>query len=75
MSMVSQLSDFINAAFSGLWIQTVEPEEAERELIDMSVRKGWSLAVWDIARGLKMPDPGAYDGERGVWRRCCGGGY
>ena len=55
MSLVSQLNDYINAAFSGLWIQTVEPEEAERELIDHARSQHWTLAVWDVARGLRLP--------------------
>ena len=55
MSLVSQLSDYINAAFSGLWVQTVEPDEAERELVEHARRQRWTLAVWDIARGLRFP--------------------
>ena len=56
MSLVSQLNDYINAAFSGLWVQTVEPEEAERELVEHSRRfPNWTVAVWDIARGLRLP--------------------
>jgi hypothetical protein len=58
--VVSQLDDYINAAFSGLWVQTVEPDEAERELVEHARRQGWTLAVWDIARGLRFPaDPNA----------------
>ena len=55
MSLVSQLNDYINAAFSGLWIQTVEPEEAERELVEHARCQHWTLAVWDVARGLRLP--------------------
>jgi len=55
MSLVTQLNDYINAAFSGLWVQTVEPDEAERELVEHARRQGWTLAVWDIARGLRFP--------------------
>ena len=55
MSLVSQLTDYINAAFSGLWVQTVEPDEAERELVEHARREKWALAVWDVARGLRFP--------------------
>ncbi len=55
MSLVTQLSDYINAAFSGLWVTTVEPDEAERELVEHSRRRQWTLAVWDLARGLRFP--------------------
>ena len=60
MSLVSQLTDYINAAFSGLWVQTLEPDEAERELVEHARRASWTLAVWDVARGLRFPaDPNA----------------
>lgn len=55
MSLVNQLNDYINAAFSGLWVQTVEPEEAERELVEHARQQHWTLAVWDVARGLRLP--------------------
>jgi hypothetical protein len=60
MSLVQQLMDYINAAFTGLWVQTVEADEAERELVEQGRRAGWTVAVWDIARGLRLPaSPGA----------------
>jgi hypothetical protein len=33
MKLADQLTDYINAAFTGLWIQSFEPDEAEREII------------------------------------------
>ena len=55
MSLMHQLNDYINAAFSGLWVQTVEPDEAERELVEHARQQHWTLAIWDIARGLRLP--------------------
>ncbi|OYW25160.1 MAG: AAA family ATPase [Planctomycetales bacterium 12-60-4] len=55
MSLLTQLNDYINAAFSGLWVTTVEPDEAERELVEHARRRQWTLAVWDLARGLRFP--------------------
>lgn len=55
MSLVQQLIDYINAAFCGLWIQTQEPDEAERELIEQARQARWGLIVWDLARGLRFP--------------------
>lgn len=55
MSLAQQLTDYIHAAFSGLWVQTFEPQEAERELVEHGRRVGWTVAVWDIARGLRLP--------------------
>lgn len=55
MTLVAQLSDYIHAAFTGLWVQTCEPEEAERELLAHGRAFGWTVAVWDLARGLQLP--------------------
>lgn len=55
MRFADQIHDYVNAAFSGLWVHTVEPDEVERELIEIACQQKWTLAVWDIARGLRIP--------------------
>ena len=55
MSLIRELTDYIHAAFTGLWVQTFEPDEAERELVEHGRQSGWTIAVWDIARGLRLP--------------------
>ena len=55
MTLIRQLTDYIHAAFTGLWVQTFEPDEAERELVEHGRQTGWTVAVWDIARGLRLP--------------------
>ncbi len=55
MSLTEQLTDYIHAAFTGLWIQTSEPDEAEREILQLCRSKHWKVAVWDIANGLRLP--------------------
>jgi hypothetical protein len=47
--------DYINAGFSGLWVQTQEPDEAEREITRQAKAQHWNVAVWDIAQGLRVP--------------------
>jgi hypothetical protein len=55
MALVDQLTDYINAACSGLWVQTFEPDEAEREITQLAAREKWKVAVWDMANGLRLP--------------------
>jgi hypothetical protein len=55
MTLTEQLSEYVNAAFSGLWIQSAEPDEAEREITQHAQQQGWRLAVWDVANGLRLP--------------------
>lgn len=56
MTLSDQLTDYIHAAFTGLWIQSHEPDEAEREIVQHARREKWKVAVWDIAHGLRLPD-------------------
>src|SRR5271166_1789444 len=56
MSLTDQLTDYVNAAFSGLWIQTSEPDEAEREIARHAEQRDWKVAVWDVAGGLRFPN-------------------
>ena len=55
MTLTEQMTDFINAAFTGLWVQTHEPDEAERELAALATKKNWRIAVWDVASGIRVP--------------------
>jgi chloramphenicol 3-O-phosphotransferase len=55
MRLTDQLTDYIHAAFTGLWVQTSEPDEAEREILQHARQQQWQLAVWDIAHGLRLP--------------------
>lgn len=55
MTLTDQITDFVNAAFTGLWVQTSEPDEAEKEIIRHARQKKWKLAVWDVASGLRLP--------------------
>lgn len=52
MSLTTSLAEYICAAFSGLYVQTFEPDEALREIADLCRQQQWRLTVWDIDRGL-----------------------
>lgn len=55
MPLSDQLNDYINAAFTGLWVETHEPDEAEREILQHARNRQWRIAVWDVARGVRLP--------------------
>lgn len=55
MKLADQLTDYINACFTGLWVQTYEADEAEREIIRHAQQKKWKIASWDVANGLRIP--------------------
>lgn len=59
MTLKNSLSEYICAAFSGLYIQTFEPDEALREIGELCRERNWRLATWDLDGGLK---PGSQSG-------------
>jgi hypothetical protein len=54
MSLSKSLSEYVCAAFSGLYVQTFEPDEALREIGELCRRQDWRLAVWDLDRGMSL---------------------
>jgi hypothetical protein len=57
----TQLAEHVRACFAGLWLETCEPDEALREIAELCQDEDWSLATWDIERGLCLPDGAAAD--------------
>ena len=55
MSLTQRLTEYISAAFTGLWIQSAEHDDALAEIAQMCRDQQWRLAVWDIERGLQIP--------------------
>lgn len=57
MTLKTQLKDYINACFTGVWVQTHEPDETEREIRELAQERGWILGRWDIAQGWNLVLP------------------
>jgi hypothetical protein len=62
MTLTEQLTDYVHAAFSGLWVLTSEADEAEREIVELALRLEWRVAAWDVADGLRLPGAGGGPG-------------
>jgi len=82
MPLAEQLRDYINAAFTGLWVQTQEPDEAEREILQHARGQQWKAAVWDVAQGMRLVGREASSGDAGGdtqsyadWHGGCQGSY
>lgn len=52
-TLTEMLMNYIAACFSGLWVETFEPDEAVREITEMCREQKWNLATWDIDLGLQ----------------------
>ena len=57
MTLAERLSEFVRAAFTGLWVQSFEHDDAIAEIARLCRQQRWTLATWDIDRGLNRPGP------------------
>ncbi|MGL4942084.1 MAG: AAA family ATPase [Thermoguttaceae bacterium] len=47
--LTNNLRNYIAACFSGLWIETFEPDEAIREIETLCNAESWNHSVWDVS--------------------------
>jgi len=52
-TLAQTLCSYVDAAFSGLWVETFEPDEAVKEIDALCRAENWKYAVWDIEQGLQ----------------------
>lgn len=57
MTLSGRLEELVRAAFSGIWVRSFEHEDAVAELAALCRDRGWTLATWDIDRGLTTGPP------------------
>lgn len=65
MKLTDQLNEYVRAAFSGLWVQTHEPDEAEREILQLARHEKWKVAIWDVAGGIRLATSSSASTESG----------
>ena len=51
-TLKQSMEQYVNACFSGLWVETHEPDEAIREIRELCTDRGWDMAVWNVNQGL-----------------------
>jgi len=59
--LAQQLSEYIQACFTGIWIESHEHEDALAEIGRLCREEDWRLAVWNISAGLRFPGGTAED--------------
>ena len=62
MTLAERVSEYVRAAFAGLWVQSFEHDDALAEIARLCRQQGWALAAWDIDRGLNLHGRGAESG-------------
>jgi hypothetical protein len=54
MTLAERLSEYVRACFTGIWVQSFEHDDAIVEIARLCRQQQWSLATWDIDRGLSI---------------------
>jgi hypothetical protein len=63
MTLSERLSEYVRAAFSGIWVQSHEHDDAVAEIVQLCRRYEWTFATWDIDRGIALNGQAAGSGE------------
>jgi ATPase family associated with various cellular activities (AAA) len=67
MTLSERLFELVRAAFSGLYIRSFEHDDALAEIAEVCRSQLWSLATWDVDRGLtivgRQDEPAAFAGS------------
>jgi hypothetical protein len=62
MTLAERISEFVRAAFAGLWVQSFEHDDAIAEIARLCRQQNWNLATWDVDRGLNLHGRGSESG-------------
>ncbi|MGB7160771.1 MAG: AAA family ATPase [Tepidisphaeraceae bacterium] len=54
MLLSQRLAEYVRAAFTGIWVESHEHEDALAEVAQLCEREQWSWATWDVDRGLQI---------------------
>src|SRR3979411_204299 len=54
MTLAERLPEYVRACFTGSWIKTFEAGDALAEIARLCRQERWSLATWDVDRGLSL---------------------
>src|ERR687894_2360109 len=63
MTLAERLAEYVRACFTGLWVRSFEHQDALAEIAGLCRTHGWSLATWDIDRGLSLAGQSAESGS------------
>ena len=53
-TLTQSMREYVAGCFTGIWIQTQEPQEAISEIKQLCQSEGWGVGTWNIDRGLHV---------------------
>ena len=51
-TLTQTLTEYVAGCFTGIWIESREPQEAIREIQQLCLEQSWQLGTWNIDQGL-----------------------
>src|SRR3954465_5457946 len=60
MTLSERLQELGRAAFSGLYVHSFEHDDAIAEIARLCRQEGWTLATWDVDRGMAPAGQGEF---------------
>jgi hypothetical protein len=61
MTLSERLAEYVAAAFTGIYVQSHEHEDALAEVGRLCRDRGWAFASWDVDRGLRVAGQSAQE--------------
>ena len=58
-----RLREYIAGCFTGIWIETQEPQEASSDIQTLCQEESWRFARWDVDQGLRVGGQSVEDGQ------------
>lgn len=59
MRLETQIREYVQACFTGIWIESFEPSEAITSVARLCQAESWTLLTWDLEKGIEPSLPGA----------------
>lgn len=62
-SLKQRLKEYVSGCFTGIWVETQEPQEAASDIQSLCQEEAWRFARWDIDQGLRIAGQAVEDGQ------------
>ena len=58
-----RLREYVAGCFTGVWVETQEPQEAASDIRSLCQEEEWQFARWDVDQGLRVAGQSVEDGQ------------
>ena len=62
-TLKQRLNEYVLGCFTGVWVETQEPQEAISDIQSLCQAEKWQFAHWDVDQGLRMTGQAVENGQ------------